>query len=452
MRTPLPWLSLLLLGCPAGPETRPLVLHTGDTSDTSDTGEPPAYYGPVLYPADTLHGPITPYVADRMRAIADVGSTLQDDVFMKVGASSTKSTHSYDCFAGDDVDLGVHTDLQPTMEYFLGGDAGGTDPFSRDTAAARVGVSAVWAISGDPSPLETEIDAIAPRFAFIHYGTNDMQLGTTYASAIPGFYDSYSALLDQLIGQGIVPIVVGITPREDSTAADRWVETYNAVIRGMAQMRQVPYANLHLAFEALPGQGLAGDGLHPNVFPGGACVLTEEGLEYGYNTRNLAALESLQRVAAVVVDGAESLDPPGEPIEGQGSPEDPWRIPELPFAHHADTSTSPHELIDSYPACGSSADEAGPELYYTVEVSEATPIRALVLDHGEVDIDVHLLAGGPDPNGCVERAHRLIETTLTPGTWTFVLDSWVDGDGDVREGEYLFAVVRCEPGDGDCPG
>src|SRR5690606_26088033 len=106
-----------------------------------------------------------------------------------------------------------------------------------------------------------------------------------------------------------------ISRRGDSVAADRWVDAWNAAIRGMAQDRQVPFIDLERATRHLDGYGLAGDGLHLNGYSGGACRLTSAGLEYGYNVRNLIVLESLDRIHRAL-DLGEAPPDAGVPLDG----------------------------------------------------------------------------------------------------------------------------------------
>ncbi len=411
---------------------------TGDDDDTA--------HGPALYPADQVHSPITQYVADTLHDIAADGPEAAQDVFIKVGDSHTESSSALFCFAGDSVDLGAYGDLEPTLDHFLGGDAAGATPFDRASEAALGGMSTGWVIGGEPSPLELEIDALNPRFALIQYGTNDMQMGNTYASAMWGFYEDMAALLDQCLAAGIVPVLMGIPHRGDLTEAGWWVWPYNDVIRGMAQTRQIPFIDLYLALEHLPDSGLAGDGVHLSTNPDGSCQMTAEGLEHGNNVRNLAWLAALDRAAAVVVDGEPSLDPTEALLVGDGSPEAPYEIPALPFADLSDTGQSPHSNLDLYTGCDSDADESGPELLYRLELSETTSLRAFVLDLEGVDIDIHLLDETATEEGCLHRDHHYVEATLDPGVYHLALDSWTDG-GSPLSGEYLLVVSPCHPDD-----
>lgn len=424
----------------------------GDASVQSDGGLPP---GSVLarYGFDELRSPITAYVANTLRAISDRSASANDVVFMKVGASGTVSSRFLDCFGGGDVVLDGRDHLQPTIDYYNTPLAAGASSWQRNTSAAKSGRSANWVISGDPSPLNQEINAINPRIALVNYGTNDMSLGTTNETAMWPFHTNLTALLDELEQQGIIPIITGLNPRSDNATAARWVPTYNAVTRAIAEARQLPYINLYLASVGLPDMGLVSDGIHGNAFVDGstrACVFTAEGLDYNYNIRNLLTLEMLHDVRRVAIDREDATDEPTAGHTGSGAANDPYLVDALPFTHTGDTSTSAHTRIDSYPACDTGQDEAGPELYYRLDISETTPIRILVLDRGDVDVDIHLLSGSPDASRCIDRDHRIIERTLDPGTYYLSIDSYVSSGSEVHSGAYSLIVLRCEPGDTRC--
>lgn len=431
-------------------------LSSGTAADESggseSTGtEPPAPYEPVRYPAGRVHSPVTAYVADQWRAYAETSVEPSEDVFLKAGASSTVSQNTLHCFETDTTtDLGPHDSLAPALAYFRGGDAGGTSPFGRNTLAAESGRSAAWVVEGSPSPFEQEWDAISPRLGLFHHGTNDMNLGATYGSAMVPFHNAMSTLIDEALARGTVPVLFGITRRGDNPAADLWVESYNAVIRGMAQQRQLPFIDLFEAIDPLPEHGLSSDGLHLRAFGEGACRLTDEGLMWGYNMRNLVALEGLDRTMAVLVDDVPHLDEDAPRFTGDGTPRDPLQIDAFPFAHAGDTSRAPTQAIDAYPPC-SDADESGPEVRYRMELDAPTALRVLVLDGPEVDVDVHILETDGNGDTCVDRGDRQIEGELPAGTWDIVVDTWSSG-GDTFAGEYLLVVLPCQPGDEACAG
>lgn len=431
-------------------------LSSGTAADESSGGEstgtePPAPYVPIRYPAGRVHSPVTAYVADQWRTYAEASVEPFEDVFLKAGASSTVSQNTLHCFETDDTtELGLHDALAPALAFFRGGDADGTNPFGRTTLAAQSGRTAAWVIDGNPSPFEQEWDAIAPRVGLVHYGTNDMNFGATYGSAMVPFHNAMMTIIDDALARGTVPVLFGITRRGNSPAADLWVESYNALIRGMAQSRQLPFIDLFEAIDPLPENGLSGDGLHLRAFGDGACQLTEEGLTFGYNMRNLVALEGLDRAMAVLVDDAEQLDEDAPLFVGDGTPEDPVRIDTFPFAHTGDTSRATTQSIDAYPPCDD-ADESGPEIRYRVVLDAPTALRVLVLDRPEVDVDVHILEADGDGDTCLARGNRLIEGELPAGTWDIVVDTWSEG-GETFEGEYLLVVLPCQAGDEACAG
>jgi hypothetical protein len=411
-----------------------------DSGDDDDTTAPPE--GPARYPTDQRHSPITPAVRDGLLGLAAIDDELAFDVFMKVGDSMTVDSNALSCFAGSSVDLGEHGHLAGTRDHFLSPNAAGVSSFDRVSEAAMIGRSAGWAITGGPSPLQQELAALSPRLAIIQYGTNDMQLGTTYLSAIWSFGDDLLTLVEELSSVGVMPLLLTIPPRQDIADGDRWLPTYNGVIRTIAQGLQVPLADLNLALQDVSGFGLASDGVHLNTLVDGsyrACDLTEAGLDYGNNARNLLVLEALDRAVAAL-DGSAPPDPPQPPLAGAGSRLDPVLIPSLPFSDLRSTADSDFSDLSAYTGCGADQDESGPEVVYRLDLEEQTRLRVLVFDRGDVDVDVHLLDDTASEAGCVERAHRVFEYTAEPGTWHLSVDSFVSSAGEVLSGEYLLLI------------
>lgn len=442
-------------GFPGGGDADSGLGHTGQAGGDSGIEDTGASGGdwPARYPDDALQSPLTEYVVEGLRAIGEGGSGQQADVFMKVGDSMTVDGNALFCFADDYVDLGEYSDLQTTLDFFLGGDAAGSTPFDRESRAAEEGMSASWATSGTPSPVEQELEALSPSLAVVQYGSNDMEQGTTYRSAIWGFGSNMLDLVDAILAAGVVPVLLTIPPREDVSDAWTWVPSYNAVIRGIAESLQVPLIDLHLGLQEVDGYGLSSDGLHLNAYTEGgfhrACVLTEEALEHGNNTRNLLILQALDRLRSVLVEGESSLDEPGTRPQGEGSSEDPFVIDALPYASLQDTTASPHTHLDVYTGCEADQDESGPEYLYRLDLQRSTAVRLMVFDRGEVDVDLHLLGEEISESSCLERDDAIIERTLEPGTYHLALDTYVSS-GVEKSGEYLFVALECEDGDDDC--
>lgn len=394
--------------------------------------------GPAVYAPGRDHSPLTPHVAQNLRAIAARAPAQQDDVFSKIGASSTVSPWFMHCFAGDTIDLDGRDHLWPTIDHFAAGDAAGTDPYTRESLSATVGWSARNALAGDPSPLQQEIDATRPRYALVMYGTNDIQ-----RRDIDGYASDLFTLVETLTAQGIIPILSAIMPRDDDPEADALVPSYNAVVRGVSEARQIPFIDYHRRLVVLDDHGLGPDRLHASVYrtAEGArpCDFTADGLTAGYNIRNLLVIEALHRVRALL-DGAAPPDPPAPRRTATGGVDDPIEITALPYTDTRDTAASPHRRFAAYPACDAGQDESGPEYIYRLTLDRPTVIRAWILDRGPVDVDLHLL-GAPDAATCLDRDHRGLVASLDPGEWYLVADTFVAAAGE-RAGEYLLVVVE----------
>ncbi len=399
---------------------------------------PPPPPGPVLYPAAQRHSPITPDLVARLRAIAARGTSLNDNVFSKVGDSITVSTSFMACFASTTaVDLGGREHLRPTLDLYRSGSVAGTDPYRRVSLAATVGWSAPAALAGAPSPLTRELDAARPSVASVMFGTNDIQSRDIFR-----YGASLLDIVDQTLARGVIPILSTVPPRDDNADADLWVPRYNAVVRGVAQSRGVPLVDFHGALVPLASHGLGADHLHPNTYSTSAgfraCALTPDGLRFGYNQRNLLTLEALHRVAEVTLRARAAPDADAPRLSGSGSHADPFVIASLPFADARDTSTGGARSFDRY-SCRATADESGAEFVYRITVARPTAIRAMVITRGSTDVDVHLLDRTATAEGCVARDDRALVATLAPGTWTLSLDTFVSG-GVARAGEYLLVV------------
>jgi hypothetical protein len=397
----------------------------------ADAMPPPS--GRVVYTADRLVSPITDDVAAGLRAIAE-RAAAHEDRFSKIGDSITVSTSFLDCFDGRAFDLAGSAALEETRAFFAAADTGGgVTPFSRTSLCATVGWSASAALAGAPSPLTQELDAIGPRYAPLMYGTNDVGFRTPFA-----FAENMLDITDTLLERGVIPVLSSIPPRDDSAAADANVPLFDLLVRGIAQGRQVPFVDFHAALLPLAAHGLGPDHVHPNAYPGGACVLTTAGLAYGYDQRNLLVLTALDR-ARRARSGEPAPDTMVTRTRGDGRFASPFVIDALPFTDVRSTSLSGEMRAASY-SC-STANEGGPELYYRVSVTAPTHVHAWLVDRGTVDVDLYLLDASGSPASCIVRNDREIQADLTPGDYTLVVESYVTSDGVAHPGEYLLVVM-----------
>jgi hypothetical protein len=77
------------------------------------------------------------------------------------------------------------------------------------------------------------------------------------------------------------------------------VDAFNQIIRNVAASRDIPLWDVKSALDGLPNRGLSGDGIHPSSAPGGyadsANFASGDSMQAGYVTRNLTALQILER-------------------------------------------------------------------------------------------------------------------------------------------------------------
>ncbi len=259
----------------------------------------------------------------RLRSIylAGLSQGNRSSVFSKVGDSIT-ATGSFltdiGCYAEN---VGVHPELTPTISYFrstsLPGRAavwcGVSNSFSADSVAAASGwttssVLAPVSVSGcSDSALRCELRLTRPSIALVMLGTNDVER----LNDATAYRNNLTRIVTDTIAAGVIPVLSTIPPRLDSATLGARVAAYNDVITQVAAQQQVPlwdYA-LSLTAASMINQGMDPDGIHPSVYMDQyACSFTDAGLRYGYNQRNMTAVQVLAHLKAVVFDdGAPDL-------------------------------------------------------------------------------------------------------------------------------------------------
>jgi hypothetical protein len=394
--------------------------------DDGPPGDAPAPLGHVLYREDQLLSPITSDVAAALVEIAARAPTAER-VFGKIGDSMTATQSFVACFEPTP-DLGAHDNLAGTLAYFRDGNAAGATPYARSSLAAKGGWTTADLLnaSSGASPLARELAAIAPRYGLVLLGTNDVRFGRT----VDAFGADLWAVIDQTIEAGTIPILSTMPAMHGDPGANARIPLFNRVIRAIAQGRSLPLVDLHLALSTLANEGISGDGLHPTVAPTGACALTEAALAYGYNQRNLLALQGLDRARRAVA--GETLNPSAPRRVGTGTHADPFRGP-LPLVELADTRAGEARFA-SYPGCGLTT--SGHEQVFRIDLTTATAIDAYVVDRGPVDIDVAILDGSLAAGACVAGGDRQASATVGPGP-VFVI---VDSREVTTEGELVLVV------------
>lgn len=273
----------------------------------------------------------------RLQAIFADGQTRgrQADVFIKVGDSSTYSNEFLHGVGCDVAVLGNYRDLAPTITHFRQkafpaeyadfpeeGTASYCPPtanaFNRVSAASGVGWTAADALksvdtakhpecTAGESALQCELRVLQPSIALIMFGTNNMWMVDN-----PSFRADIEDVVDATIAGGVIPVLSTIPPRLDlATGAllNSTVDAVNTVIITIAEERRIPLWNYWGALQGatIVHHGVKADGVHPNTYQSdynvvNAVNFTSEGLRYGYNQRNLTALQILAELKRIVID------------------------------------------------------------------------------------------------------------------------------------------------------
>lgn len=388
---------------------------TRSSSTVVNFEEPPA-----IYKSRTRHSPLTRGVVEQLRARLQ-RSGGRPDVFAKIGDSITISGDFLRCLDGEDIQWGDHPALKETLQFFRHTKVDErSSSWGRATEAARVGWRTERILQGVPTPLDQELLAVQPAWALVMLGTND-----TYADSMRGYAIALRTLLDALLKKDVIPLLSTIPPRRDKTEAREQVLEMNAVVRMLAQARQIPLMDLWGSMEPLYHAGLARDGIHPQAYRDDQvhpCWFDAQGLTAGMNQRNLLVLEALDRVRRKILE-QEPPDLPGEPISGNGSWENPVMLPASNVYYG--TLQGGTSRVKSY-TCDRE-QWAGPERVHRVEVQRATKLRIRLFSEGKSRMTM-LWLSTLSPPGCDARARSRLDLSVQPGTYWLVVDSGSEKD------------------------
>jgi hypothetical protein len=358
-------------------------------------------------------------VLAHMRRVAEASPELHDDRVAKMGGSSVESRAFLHCFESDEVELDGRDALTPTLEAFRR-TSSGVNSFARESLATRVGWSIRGGLGGRPPYVQREITALRPRWALAFFGGNDV-MGKREGR----YAEQLGRLIEVIEARGAVPILGSIPPRGRNRAMNRWVERYNRVTWAVARTHRLPFVDFHQVFVDLPGMGLAGDGVHPDVLVRGVrsypCDFTAEGLAHGQNQRNLLVLQMLDRLRRVYGLG-EPAEPAPAALVGEGSPGEPIRVVEAPFAEHAEVASLGPSSLGGYAGCGEHAGE-GPERVYRIRVEASTRLWVSAYGLGPTQPSIFLLGAEPDPSACMAALEEDGELTFEPGVYHLVVET-----------------------------
>lgn len=318
-RTPVP--ATPTPGAPTLTPTRtaPTRTPTGPTRTPTPTRIPSVATPPIVPLIDAAS-------KARLRTIYLFGQTQGNRaaVFAKIGDSITESgSFLQDVGCGAEA-LGAYTALGPTIDYFraVTFPPGYTsvwcevgNSFTRASASAVAGWSADYAVdpayldaplasacpAPDNNPLRCELHLLSPSIALIMFGTNDLER----YNDVTAYRANLTQIVAETIAAGVIPVLSTIPPRLDSATFGASVAPHNQVVKEVAEAQQIPLWNYWLALQGptMINHGMDTDGVHPNIYLGdqGADFSTTA-LQYGYNQRNLTAIQVLQKIKRIVID------------------------------------------------------------------------------------------------------------------------------------------------------
>lgn len=256
---------------------------------------------PVAVP---VSGTVVSGIGSRARQIFAAGQAMGNraDVFSKVGDSITASDLFLDPIGHGAYMLGDYAYLQPVIDYYSQTGLRDHYSFANTSLAARGGftTSAVldpsFAVPGicqpGETPLACEYRTSQPAVALIMLGTNDVALldeGT--------FQTNLTEIVNVSAAMGVIPVLSTIPERPNSPVSGR-VAQFNRIITAVAITNGVPLWDYHGALQGLHNDGLSEDNVHPSYDPSSQATahFVGDGLGYGYNVRNLTALQVLDAI------------------------------------------------------------------------------------------------------------------------------------------------------------
>jgi len=222
--------------------------------------------------------------------------------FSKIGDDAMASANFLVPFAtGGQYDLGNFGSLQATIDFFAGtpvrSDASITS-FNATSVASGDGYG-IDSLSG-PAPAGPPCDAVGggtllscelqltkPSIALVSFSAANV----TYMPPEQFRSELQSLVADMLSNYGVIPVLATI-PAGNGYSTEQLAD-YNRVIVEVATQSGIAGVPLWNLWRAMQERGIA----DPNsVAPQGPANFTDAALSYGYNIRNLTALQVLEAV------------------------------------------------------------------------------------------------------------------------------------------------------------
>jgi hypothetical protein len=297
------------------------------TATNSRTASNTRTASPTITPTPIEAVPIIPRIDATAKAVLmkihlkGLGLGNYENTFAKAGDSiSSSESFLMDIGCGSE-NLADYKSLQTTIDYFRSrqfhpmygsGWCRVSNSFNINSPSAQSGWSANYALNPDwlyapykrncmypyDIPITCTFKIMRPSIVFILFGTNDV----THAHT-SDFRFVLSELVKVSIDNGIIPVLSTIPPRTDNSMASRKIPMFNSIIIDVAKYYRIPLWNYWLALQspAMIHFGMHEDNLHPSTYRGNQSAdFSQAGLRYGYNQRNLQALQILDSIRRII--------------------------------------------------------------------------------------------------------------------------------------------------------
>jgi hypothetical protein len=212
---------------------------TVDQGGAADLLEPPSVDGPALYPAGSRHSPVTARIAARWQAVLAGKPSRSTRNFIRLGDNLSHAPHLLGCAdRASTLTLGAFSSLQPTVDWFRGGSIAGGSPFAYVRDLENMWTEA--ALEGSPNLVAQEIATGNPAFALVMFGSLDLgwagvwePSAATDGNVVDRFGPNLLEIVDQLLAEGVLPLVRTIAPvgRSNNGPWNRRTTLVNAIAR-----------------------------------------------------------------------------------------------------------------------------------------------------------------------------------------------------------------------------
>jgi hypothetical protein len=278
------------------PSKTPTPVETRTAVPPSSTSTPDGPT-PTLGPDDWKMVPVIPTgVSQQMKLIYQSGLSKGNNprAYSKVGDCNIILPYFVDAFDKPGAyDLGDFSDLQDTINYFVGSHGRRSEAAKQGMTVSSV-LSKLWVdqkeCKASEMPLTCELRVNRPMFVIISFGTND-------AYSQVNFEQVLRRVIEISIGNGTIPI---LATKADNAEHDNSI---NREIANLAYEYQIPLWNFWAAVQPLPYHGMsvqflghlsAGTSNDTNFH------FTGDNLKYGWTMRNLSALQMLDAMRKAV--------------------------------------------------------------------------------------------------------------------------------------------------------